>query len=40
MYYYVLENILLKFGKKNCKNIHFYIKIIYNVLLRTLYLKI
>ena len=37
----VLGNILLKFCKtKNCKNIHFYIKIIYNVLLRTLYLGV
>ena len=27
-----LENILLKFCKKNCKNIFFYIKIINNVL--------
>ena len=35
----VLENILLKFCKKKyCKNIYFYIKIIDNVLLRTLYL--
>ena len=31
-----LENILLKF----CKNFHFYIKIIDNVLLRTLYLGV
>ena len=31
---------LLKFIKKKCKNIHFYIKIIDNVLLRTLYLGV
>ena len=36
----VLENILLKFCKKNCKNIHFYIKIIDHVLVRTLYLGV
>ena len=36
----VSENILLKFCKKNCKNVHFYIKIIYNVLMRTLYLGV
>ena len=34
----VLENILLKCCKKNCKNIHFYMKIIENVLLLTLYI--
>ena len=37
----VLENVLQKFGKKiNCKYIHFYIKRIYSVLLRTLYLGV
>ena len=35
-----LENILLKFCKKNCKKIHFYRKIIDNILLRTLYLGV